>query len=160
MRRHRRLATVIVLLLIPVAAAALQPPTAPATQITGVYYCEGTNGDGSPYHGLVTITRKGESYYLWWDLQPAATALGLGLREGDTLAVSYYGHNTGVIVYRIQGNRLVGRWTVPGADGPPASETLTPVDEAPRPRPEHTPVEPGSGTPIRLSERTKDGHHA
>ena len=143
-------ALIATLLLIAVAAAATraQPPTA---DIVGMYFCEGTNSDGSGYQGVVSIIRRADAYYLLWELQPGVTAFGVGLREGDTLGVSYYGASTGVIVYRIDGDRLVGRWTAPGANEP-ASETLTPINQAPlippggRPAPSDT----GAGVPIHL----------
>jgi hypothetical protein len=140
------------MLLIAAAAAVAGAQTEANDDIAGMYFCEGTNSDGSAYHGVVTIARRADAYYLLWELQPAVTAFGLGLREGDTLGVSYYGPNTGIIVYRIEGDRLIGRWTVPGGDGL-ASETLTPLDEAPiRPRRESpgAPGAAGSGLPIRL----------
>ena len=148
--RHRYAYIVIALLLLLAAAAAATGPQPPTTgDITGTYFCEGTNSDGSPYHGVVTIVRRADAYYLWWELQPGITVFGVGLREGNTLGVSYYGPNTGIIVYRIEGNRLIGRWTVPGADDL-ASETLMPLEQAPIRPPSQSPGFPGSGLPIRL----------
>jgi hypothetical protein len=151
--RHRySYAVIAMVVLIAAAAAANGPQKATPADITGMYFCEGTNSDGSAYNGIVTISRRADAYYLWWELQPAITAVGVGLREGDTLGVSYYGPNTGVIVYRIEGDRLIGRWTVPGAEDI-ASETLTPIDEAPPSAPRQRPVAPGgsgAGLPIRL----------
>lgn|SRR5688500_3520439 len=145
---------IIALLLLLVVAGAVtgaQPP--PAADLAGSYLCEGTNSDGSVYQGVVTIVRRADAYYVLWELQPGITAFGVGLREGDTLGVSYYGPNTGVIVYRIDGDRLIGRWTVPGAERL-AAETLTPIDDvAPHLRPRQSPrapAESGSGRPIRL----------
>jgi hypothetical protein len=133
-----------------VAGTAAQPGT--KADIAGMYFCEGTNADGTAYHGVVTIVRRADAYYVLWELQPAVTAFGVGLREGDTLGVSYYGPNTGIIMYRIEGDRLVGRWTVPGGDNP-ASETLMPLDQAPGRPSRETPGAPGgtgSGLPISL----------
>ena len=110
------------------AAAWAQPPT--QADITGTYSCRGINSDGSAYHGVVTIVRRADADYLLWELQPAVTALGVGIREGDTLGISYYGPNTGIIVYRIDGNQLIGRWTMAGGNAL-ASETLTLIGEIP-----------------------------
>ena len=144
-------ALMALLLLLAVAVAVTGAQTATTADLAGTYLCEGTNSDGTPYHGVVNIARRADAYYLWWELQPDITAFGVGLREGDTLGVSYYGPNTGVIVYRIDGDRLIGRWTVPGADGL-ASETLTPIDHAPQRPPGRSPDAPGSGSgsPIHL----------
>jgi hypothetical protein len=150
-RRRYGIAGIAILLTLAAAVGRGQSNS----DIAGTYFCEGTNSDGSAYHGVVTIARRADAYYLRWELQPAVSAFGVGLREGDTLGVSYYGPNTGIIVYRIEGERLIGRWTVPGANDL-ASETLTPLDEQlvrpGRPRPERpaAPAATGSGLPIRL----------
>jgi hypothetical protein len=140
-------------LLLVVAGAVTGAQSPPPADLAGSYVCEGTNSDGSVYQGIVTIVRRADAYYVLWELHPGITAFGVGLREGDTLGVSYYGPNTGVIVYRIDGDRLVGRWTVAGADRL-ASETLTPLDDvAPHQRPSQPPRTPagsGSGRPIQL----------
>jgi hypothetical protein len=145
------ISALLLLLVVSGAVTSAQPP--PPADLAGSYVCEGTNGDGSAYQGFVTIVRRADAYYVLWELQPGVTAFGVGLREGNTLGVSYYGPNTGVIVYRIDGQRLVGRWTVPGADRL-ASETLTPIDDvAPHLRPGHPPHAPAAssaGRPIRL----------
>lgn len=145
-------AVLATLLLMAVAAAATRAQVPTRTDIVGTYSCRGVNSDGSAYHGVVTIVRRADAYYLLWELQPGVTALGVGIREGDTLGVSYYGPNTGIIVYRIDGNQLIGRWTMPGA-GALASETLTLIEEIPSEGPVERPDAPpgsGPGASLRL----------
>ena len=50
----------------------------------------------------------------------------MGIRTGNVLSVAFYSGSTGVVAYRIEGqDRLVGEWTVAGAEGQVSSETLT-----------------------------------
>ena len=94
--------------------------------LTGAYMCEGVNPDGKAYQGLVEIAKNHDVFRLTWRFAPEGGAVGFGIQSGDVLAVSYYGGMAGLVVYRIEeGNRLVGRWTAPGADGEIFTETLT-----------------------------------
>jgi hypothetical protein len=71
-------------------------------------------------------------------------AVGMGIRTGDVLAVSYLSGLPGVVAYRIEeGDRLVGEWTVAGAEGELFSETLVKVSStaaAPSRREKKTPI--------------------
>jgi hypothetical protein len=101
------------------------PAVADEPDITGKYNCEGTNPAGKLYRGTVTIAKKGDAYYLKWSLNAGDTYAGIGIREGNVLAVSYYGGISGVVVYRIEkGNKLVGKWTIADAKGKVYTETL------------------------------------
>jgi hypothetical protein len=94
--------------------------------ITGRYSCEGTNPAGQTYKGTVEITKKGDTYHLAWSIGAGDNYEGLGILEGDTLAVSYYGGATGVVVYKVQkGGKLVGKWAVVEGEGKVYTETLT-----------------------------------
>jgi hypothetical protein len=126
------------------------------SDISGVYQCDGLNGDGSRYAGYVIIAKHRDTYRVQWIFESRRGAAGIGIRDGDTLAVSYFG---GLAMYKIDGAQLVGRWTVPDAEGQLASETLQRVKEVPpslqpreqpgeRPREERRPDPPPSG--IRL----------
>ena len=58
--------------------------------------------------------------------------MGLGIRDGDMLAVSFFSaDNGGVVLYRIDGTRLVGHWSAPLTDGQVFEETLTRVSDVP-----------------------------
>jgi serine/threonine protein kinase len=95
--------------------------------ITGQFNCEGTNPDGQTYRGTVEIAKKGDAYYLKWTFKSGATHQGVGLLEGNVLAVSYYDATTGVVVvYRVEKDgKLVGRWSVAEGNDMVYTETLT-----------------------------------
>lgn len=121
------------------------------SDISGVYQCDGLNGDGTRYAGYVVIAKHRDTYRVQWIFESRRGAAGIGIRDGDTLAVSYFG---GLAMYKIEGAQLVGRWTVPDAEGQLSSETLKRVKEMPsnvpreqQPREEQRPT-PRSG--IRL----------
>lgn len=97
-----------------------------AGDITGTYKCEGDAGGGRKYGGTVSITQKGDTYAVVWKLSGNETYTGLGLIQGDVLAVSYYGKMTGVIAYKIESDsKLVGKWAVVPTTGAVAGEVLT-----------------------------------
>jgi hypothetical protein len=98
--------------------------------VAGVYLCEGANPDGSPYQGLVEIVAVDNTYLVHWMMADGAQVLGVGIRNSDVLSVSYFGGTPAVVVYRIDGDRLVGEWTMGGAEGMLYSETLTRMPEA------------------------------
>ncbi|MBN2252042.1 MAG: hypothetical protein JW724_08240 [Candidatus Altiarchaeota archaeon] len=79
-------------------------------KLEGTYDVKGTNPDGSPYEAVLTLTPQGKSWYAEWNF-------GDGVIEGegitiDDLLVTGFGssENTGVLIYEIKGNKLVGEW--------------------------------------------------
>jgi hypothetical protein len=91
--------------------------------IAGKYACEGTNPAGKAYKGTVEITKVGDAYRLDWSLGGGAeTYDGIGILEGDVLAVSW---GAGVVVYKVEKGKLLGKWTTPDAKGKVFTETLT-----------------------------------
>lgn len=97
-----------------------------ASDLAGLYACNGKNPDGSSYQGIVKIVKQDGTFVVQWFNESELVGVGLGIRSGDVLAVSYFSGLPGVVAYRIEdGNRLVGEWTVAGADGALFSETLT-----------------------------------
>lgn len=133
------------------AAAAPEAPQVPGN-VSGIYRCEGTNPDGSPYEGLVEIAAIEDTYLVHWIMANGAQVLGVGIFKGGVLSVSYFGGTPAVAVYRPDGDRLVGEWTMGGAEGMLYSETLTrmpvkpgqphaapPQRPAPQPGPEAAP---------------------
>ena len=105
----------------------------------------GINPDGSTYESVVVeIVRHNDAYQLRWLADSELIAVGMGIRTGDVLAVSYLSGLPGVVAYRIeQGDRLVGEWTVAGAEGELFSETLVKVSStsaAPSRRLKRTPT--------------------
>lgn len=138
------------------AGGALAVAQAPAdTDLSGVYRCDGVNGDGSPYRGVVVIARHRDAYQVQWTFGGRTRAVGLGIRTGNTLAVSYVSSSSGVVLYEIKEGNLVGRWTVAGAGGVLSTETLTPSkgepvpDSEPEPEPDR-PTAPSPGQTPRI----------
>ncbi len=117
------------ILLIPVllgTMAVTASTRATPSDLAGLYICDGVGPDGSPYQALVEIVKNNDTYQLMWWSESEVVGIGLGIRSGDVLAVMHYSGLPGVVAYRIeQGPRLVGQWTVAGADGVVFSETLT-----------------------------------
>jgi hypothetical protein len=118
------------ILLIPVLvgtlAATASAQTTPEADLSGTYICDGMNPNGQPYRGMVEIVKNHDAYHLVWSFDSEVVAIGLGIRSGNVLAVMHYSGLPGVVAYRIEpDDRLVGEWTVPGADGALFSETLT-----------------------------------
>src|SRR5262245_14578059 len=86
-----------------------------APNIVGNYKCEGTNPDGQVYKGTVQIKKDGDAYAVTWAIGQGDNYKGIGILEGNVLAVSYYGGITGVVVYRVEkGGKLVGKWALVG----------------------------------------------
>jgi hypothetical protein len=100
--------------------------------ISGYYTCRGTDGKGGAYTGVAVISKQREIYVVQWTIGVGSAFVGLGIRHGETLAVSWAmpGDKTGVVrginMYRIEpGPRMIGQWaTLPG-NGLINSETLT-----------------------------------
>ena len=127
------------------------PPAVPADpaakpSVAGIYLCEGTNPDGSAYQGLVEIAAIDNTYLVHWVMANGTEVLGVGILRSDMLSVSYFGGTPAVAVYRIDGDKLLGEWTMGGAEGMLYSETLTRMPEGPRERPRRA---PSNATPVR-----------
>jgi hypothetical protein len=119
-----RIGVLVIVTTLVVGAWPAATQVAQESDISGVYDCRGVNGDGTPYQGLVVIAKHRDAYQIRWTFSPEQSAVGLGIRKGNSLAVSYYGGTPGVVLYDINDKELIGRWTVPGAGGVLASETL------------------------------------
>jgi hypothetical protein len=117
----------LLVVLTVVSALNLTVPTPILAQdLTGRYQCEGVGPNGTRYRGVVEIARNDQTYRLRWTIPPDGVYLGIGIISGDELAASYFGQVLGVVLYKIEkGPRLVGQWTVTGAEGQVYSETLT-----------------------------------
>jgi hypothetical protein len=125
--------TLLSLTLIPILSFGTRPVVPEQRELTGLYICDGVNPDGTPYRGFVEIVRNDETFRVRWRLASRVSYIGIGILSEDVLAVSYYGGMTGLAVYRVAGDRLVGSWTLAGADSAIYSETLTKVDGRVRP---------------------------
>jgi hypothetical protein len=111
-----------------VGYAAAEPVAADPAALPGLYDCRGTGADGKPYRGAVIIDSDGDRFVLRWIISEQLTAIGVGVRDRDMLAVSFFGAEPGgVVLYRIEGERLIGHWSAPLAAGLVFEETLTRV---------------------------------
>ncbi len=87
-------------------------PTALAQEvdIIGNYSVQGSSAGGGSYEGVAEITEQGEVYNVTWSVGNVEYE-GIGLVEDDLFAVSYLSNSTtGVILYKIEDDQLVGRW--------------------------------------------------
>ena len=144
--QHAVLVVVVVGALLTQVSSVILAEEAPT--VTGTYRCQGIDGTGKPYSGTVVIGKWGDAYYVQWKVRNRTVAIGVGLLTGNSLAVSYYGNATGVALYTIDDQRLIGHWTQPAAHGAVFTETLTriPHDEL------HNPPKP-STDPAEFSGR-------
>jgi hypothetical protein len=90
--------------------------------LSGNYHAEGEG-----YGANVTIRKSGERYDVEWRFG-IGLHTGVGIREGNLFSSSFVAAGqAGVVVYKIERDRLVGKFTAPGMQGPLAVETLTPL---------------------------------
>ncbi len=92
----------------------------PAPSPQGRYRTEGTNPNGSPYAGTVTVTRRGEQYQFAWQTGPTSYK-GTGSRDGNLLIVDWGGRQPMLYALNPDGT-LSGLW-----DAGRGSEKLTPL---------------------------------
>ena len=129
-----------VLVLLLAGLAGLSAPSARMADLpdlAGTYSCDGVNPAGRPYRGVVEIVRMDDTFHLRWTFpQESDAALGIGIISNGVLAVSYYGGAAaGVVVYKIEeGNKLIGDWTIVGADGGVFHETLKRIEHSQMPK--------------------------
>jgi hypothetical protein len=151
------LITVALLLFIGRLATVAGPadPQGDAADIVGVYAAEGNNGDGSAYRAIVVIEKQREAFRMQWIFPTRTAAVGLGILSGNILAVSYYGASPGIVLYKIDGDHMVGDWTLFGAGGVLSKETLTRIPGDQIPESFHRRETPGrdSDTPQRETPR-------
>jgi hypothetical protein len=113
------------LLLLGSVTAIAEP--SPGSDLSGVYACEGTNPDGSPYTAVVEIVKRQDTYLVRWTQENDEQVMGVGIQQAGVLAVSYFGGAPAIVVYSVAAEgRLDGQWTMGGA-GRLFKETLTKV---------------------------------
>ncbi len=113
----------------PILSESLKNPVG---DISGYYSCKGRDVNGKSYKGLAMIIKKNDIYVVQWTIGIGSSFVGIGIRNGDTLAISWAmnrddkGIVRGVNLYKIYpGPRLAGYWaTLPGP-GVRQEETLT-----------------------------------
>ena len=85
------------------------------TKIEGTYTCRGARGPEA-YTLQLLVQPLGETYGLTWSADQGPAAVGLGVRDGDGLAVAIVGPGGGIGVahYVISAGQLAGVWTTGG----------------------------------------------
>ena len=134
------------------AAGSMAAPDPPA-DLAGTYRCNGVNPDGSPYEAIVQITKRDGTFRVEW-IMDGGSVLGVGIFSNGVFAASYFGGAPAVVVYKVDGERLVGEWTMGGIEGALYTETLTKMAPSeqlkpraePRPKPRRPDRETG---PVR-----------
>ena len=124
---------IVLLGVVLTAVCVLNSNAAPAAPpIWSGYRCDGMNPDGSAYRGVVEIAKVRDTFRVKWTLDDSAV-MGVGIYSNNILAVSYFGGAPAVVVYKVDGAKLVGEWTMGGIEGAVYTETLTKTSsEAPR----------------------------
>jgi hypothetical protein len=108
------------------SVTAIAEPS-PGSDLSGLYACEGTNPDGSPYTAVVEIVKRQDTYLVRWTQENDDQVMGVGIQQDGVLAVSYFGGAPAIVVYSVAGDgKLDGQWTMGGA-GRLFKETLTKV---------------------------------
>jgi caspase domain-containing protein len=102
------------------APAPSQPEIAARLELGGIYRVSGINPNGSKYHGMLTLTQRGDEFRLVWWIGDQIFH-GTGHFAGKMLMVNW-GDKHPVIYSFGQAGALDGEW----ADGS-ATETLDPV---------------------------------
>lgn len=99
--------------------SASQERPAPPTDIAGDYAITGTNEDGSPYKGALTVIKHGDVYQFRWDAGKQYD--GVGVPNGNVVAVAFTegkdGKGCGVVSYQVLADgTLEGKWGYWGVD--------------------------------------------
>ena len=147
------LLTIGVLLIVPLGACAQKRvplQVSPQTDIVGFYECEGKNPDGSSYRGFAEITSVRDTFRVRWTFDDGQV-LGVGIWSNGVLAVSYFVGAPTVVVYKVEGNRLVGEWVMGGAEGRVSPDVLTKTDKRP------PPPEPREPPPAKPEQQERPG---
>jgi hypothetical protein len=76
--------------------------------IAGTYTAEGRNPDGSAYHGVVTISEKGNRVHFFWEIGSSSYS-GDGTRNQDVVTVNW-GDKYPVYYLVVPSGELHGTW--------------------------------------------------
>jgi hypothetical protein len=83
-------------------------------------------GGGGSYTGNVQISLVGDVYQLAWTIPGTPPYRGVGIEMNGVLAVGWSsGGSPGVVVYRVSGGQLAGKWSQVGGGGVPGVENLS-----------------------------------
>jgi len=100
--------------------------------IVGTYTVEGTMGGDASYNGGAAIQKVGETYIVVWvfgEDDSQTTTQGVGVMQDGYLAVGYPqgedGKDVVIVLYKVEGDKLVGKWTAMSKKGQTFTETFT-----------------------------------
>jgi hypothetical protein len=119
----------VIFCLFSVVALGADPETSP---ITGDYEGDGTDIKGQKYRVSVVIEEEKDAFKVTWKTPDGQSFIGVGIRSGKMLSVSWAGQQgtkivVGLTVYEVKKDgSLSGKWTMIGAKGVVRTETLTP----------------------------------
>lgn len=131
----------LALCLVAVVLVAARATLAEQGDFAGLYRCEGVGVNGEGYQGVVEIAKNGDTYRVTWMIPPHRVYVGIGVVQGDVLAVSFAGGTLGVVLYRMEKDgRVIGNWATADAEGYVFTETLTKTDYPVGPAPQSDPV--------------------
>jgi hypothetical protein len=116
------------------AACLLSLSVADPVRLAGEYDGAGCDFDGKPYTVRLVIAADGEAFRVSWTGPGGRPFVGVGLRTGRQLAVSWAGRAdegrvwVGLTVYTVlPDGTLDGRWTTVNGKGRVRSEVLRPA---------------------------------
>jgi uncharacterized protein (TIGR03067 family) len=97
------------------------------TDICGRYRCETFGTDGKKQTLSAEIQKRGDAYFVRWEVRGGLAYVGTGIRDGDTLSVAWLNRGSaGISVYKIEkGPKLVGKYTEVGGPGLIGREVLS-----------------------------------
>jgi len=100
-------------------AASVQADDAATIRIDpGAYHAAGKTAGGKAYEGDVAIQPLGHVKAVLWRLNSGDAYKGIGLEAGSVFGVAYGNAKPfGLAVYRVDGGRLDGRWSLAVANG-------------------------------------------
>ena len=89
-------------------------PDGDVTNGVGTLNVSGTNADGSPYKGKLTVAKgANDTYQFAWDT--GRKFIGTGVRMGKYLAAGSGAKQCGFVIYEVKDGTLEGKWGVPGS---------------------------------------------
>lgn len=106
----RRLLPLLLLLLVACAVPAS------AQDLTGLYDAQGKFPGGKDYSAAVKIVPLGQAHAILWKLDNGQGYEGLAIRQNNVFGAAYTTGKIpfGLVVYRIAGNVLDGKWVTSG----------------------------------------------
>ena len=107
--------TVLLLLILQVGFLWGKTSLAKQTPKEGEYIVSGTNSNNSKYSGKAVISKNGDLYRLKWTIDsspgsPVQEYASVGFIHDGNLCVHFGGAFSGIAVYRISDEQLIGQW--------------------------------------------------